>query len=56
VIAEGITLGLNWSIFHLLLTHVDGVAPELLGFLGTFITFVAFAYPVRRWVVFRVPA
>jgi putative flippase GtrA len=55
VIAEGITLGLNWSIFHLLVTHVDGVAPELLGFLGTFVTFVAFAYPVRRWVVFRMP-
>jgi putative flippase GtrA len=56
VIAEAITLGLNWSIFHLLVTHVDSVPPELLGFLGTFITFVAFAYPVRRWVVFRMPS
>jgi putative flippase GtrA len=55
VVAEAITLGLNWSVFRLLVTHVQGVAPELLGFLGTFITFVGFAYPVRRWVVFRLP-
>ena len=54
--AEAITLGLNFGIFHQLVTHVSGVAPELLGFLGTFITFVTFAYPVRRWVVFRLPA
>ncbi len=56
VVAEAITLGLNFGIFHLLVTHIDGVPPELLSFLGTFITFVAFAYPVRRWVVFRMPA
>lgn len=55
LVAEAVTLGLNWSIFQLLVTHVDGVAPELLGLLGTFITFVSFAYPVRRWVVFRMP-
>jgi putative flippase GtrA len=55
VVAEAVTLGLNFGIFHLLVTHIRAVPPELLGFLGTFITFVAFAYPVRRWVVFRVP-
>jgi putative flippase GtrA len=55
VIAEAITLGLNFWTFHLLVTHIHGVPPELLSFLGTFITFVAFAYPVRRWVVFRMP-
>lgn len=56
VAAEAVTLGLNWSVFHLLVIHVQGVAPELLGLVGTFITFVGFAYPVRRWVVFRLPA
>ncbi|HTV25716.1 MAG TPA: GtrA family protein, partial [Polyangiaceae bacterium] len=40
LLAEAITLGLNWTIFHLLVTHVSGVAPELLSFAGTFITFV----------------
>lgn len=55
VIAEAITLGLNFGTFRLLVTHIHGVPPELLSFLGTFITFVAFAYPVRRWVVFRTP-
>jgi hypothetical protein len=31
------------------------VPPELLSFLGTFIVFIAFAYPVRRWIIFRLP-
>ncbi|HWO13341.1 MAG TPA: GtrA family protein [Polyangiaceae bacterium] len=55
LIFEALTLGLNWSVFHLLVTWVQGVPPELLGFLGTFLTFVGFAYPVRRWVIFRLP-
>jgi putative flippase GtrA len=55
LLAEAVTLGLNFGIFHLLVTTVQGAPPELLGFLGTFVTFVAFAYPVRRWVVFRTP-
>lgn len=55
VVAEALTLALNWSIFHLLVTNIDGVPPELLGFLGTFIVFITFAYPVRRWVIFRLP-
>lgn len=55
LVAEGVTLGLNWAVFHLLVTHVEGVPPELLGVLGTSLTFVSFAYPVRRWVVFRLP-
>jgi putative flippase GtrA len=55
VVAEGITLGLNWSLFQLLLRHIEGVPPELLSFLGTFLVFVGFAYPVRRLVIFRLP-
>ena len=56
VIAEAITLALNFGTFHLLVTSIPEVPPELLGFLGTFLVFVAFAYPVRRWVIFRVPS
>jgi len=55
VVAEAITLGLNWSLFQLLLRHIEGVPPELLSFLGTFLVFVGFAYPVRRLLIFRVP-
>lgn len=55
VVAEAVTLGLNWSVFHVLVTHVSQVPPELLSFVGSFVTFVGFAYPVRRWVIFRVP-
>lgn len=55
-VAEGATLALNLGTFHLLVTRLPGVPPELLGFLGSFLVFVAFAYPVRRWVIFRVPS
>jgi putative flippase GtrA len=55
VLAEAITLALNWSLFQLLLKHIPSVAPELLSFLGTFLVFVSFAYPVRRLVIFRLP-
>ncbi len=55
VAAEAITLGLNWSIFQLLIRRIQGVAPELVSFLGTGLVFLAFAYPVRRLVIFRLP-
>ena len=53
--AEAITLGLNWSIFQLLIGRIHGVPPELVSFLGTGLVFIAFAYPVRRLVIFRIP-
>jgi putative flippase GtrA len=54
--AEVITLALNWLSFRLLLDHAPtGVPPEVVSFLGTFLVFVGFAYPARRWVVFRLP-
>ncbi len=55
VAAEAITLGLNWSIFQLLIRRIHGVAPELVSFLGTGLVFLAFAYPVRRLVIFKLP-
>jgi putative flippase GtrA len=53
LVAEAITLGLNWSVFHVLISRITGVPPELVSFLGTFLIFVTFAYPVRRLIVFR---
>jgi putative flippase GtrA len=55
VAAEAVTLGLNWSIFQLLIRRIHGVAPELVSFLGTGLVFLAFAYPVRRLVIFKLP-
>ena len=55
VAAEAITLGLNWGVFQLLLARIPRVAPELVSFLGTGLVFLAFAYPVRRLVIFRLP-
>jgi len=55
LIAEGITLFLNYSVFRLLIRRLDMLPPEIVGFAGTFIVFAGFAYPVRRLVVFRLP-
>jgi putative flippase GtrA len=55
VAAEAVTLLLNWSVFNLLLGELERVPAELVSFLGTFVVFVTFAYPVRRLVVFRLP-
>jgi putative flippase GtrA len=55
VAAEGVTLLLNWSLFNLLLGKLERVPAELVSFIGTFVVFVTFAYPVRRLVVFRLP-
>lgn len=55
-IAEAITLGLNWATFRVLVAHFTGLPPEFSSFLGTFLVFVGFAYPMRRYVVFRLPA
>ncbi|HVZ32118.1 MAG TPA: GtrA family protein [Polyangiaceae bacterium] len=56
LIAEAITLGLNWGIFRVLATRFTGLPPEFSSFLGTFLVFVGFAYPMRRYVVFQLPA
>jgi putative flippase GtrA len=55
VAAESVTLLLNWSVFNLLLGKLGQVPAELVSFIGTFVVFVAFGYPVRRLVVFRLP-
>ncbi len=54
--AELVTLGLNWSTFRFLVPRVPVVPPEVVGFMGTFIVFVTFAYPMRRLVIFRLPS
>jgi putative flippase GtrA len=55
LLAELITLGFNWSTFRVLAARIHAVPPEIVGFLGSFIVFVAFAYPMRRLVIFRLP-
>lgn len=55
VAAEAVTLGLNWSIFQLLIRRITALPPEIVSFLGTGLVFVIFAYPVRRLIIFRVP-
>ncbi len=53
--AELVTLGLNWSLYQILVRRVHVLAPELVSFVGTFVVFITFAYPMRRLVIFRLP-
>ena len=55
LVAEVITLALNWSAFQLLLARSHGLPPELLSFLGTGLVFLLFAYPVRKLLIFKQP-
>lgn len=52
---EVATLVINWSLYRVLQPRITVVPPELVSFLGTFLTFVFFAYPMRRLVIFRLP-
>jgi putative flippase GtrA len=55
LVAEAVTLALNWGTFQLLLSRIEGAPPELVSFLGTGLVFLLFAYPVRKLVIFRIP-
>jgi len=55
VVAELVTLLLNFGVFSWLVPRVQGIAPELVSFAGTFVVFVTFAYPMRRLVIFKLP-
>jgi putative flippase GtrA len=56
IVAETLTLTLNYGLFRFLSARVHFAPPEILSFAGTFIVFVTFAYPVRRLVIFKVPS
>ncbi len=53
VACEAIALLINWSLFRFLSPRITAVPQELVSFLGTFVVFVAFAYPMRKLVIFR---
>jgi putative flippase GtrA len=55
VAAELVALLLNWSCFRFLSPRITFMPQELVSFLGTFVVFVGFAYPMRKLVIFRVP-
>jgi len=54
VLAEAVTLALNYSTFRFLVPRVTFLPPEVVSFMGTFLVFVTFAYPMRKLVIFRV--
>jgi putative flippase GtrA len=56
VVAEALALAMNYGLFRFLARRVHFVPPELLSFVGTFVVFVTFAYPVRRLVIFKIPS
>jgi putative flippase GtrA len=56
VCAETISVALNWAVFRWLVPRITVLPPEIVSFMGTFLVFVTFNYPVRRLVVFKVDA
>jgi putative flippase GtrA len=46
-------LALNWCTYRFLVSVVRSVPPEALSFVGTFVVFIGFAYPMRKLVIFR---
>ena len=52
---ESLGLVLNWTLFRLLLSRLGWLPPELVTFVASFLVFVAFNYPLRRWIIFRLP-
>jgi len=55
VAAEVVAVLLNVSLYRWLVPRIQVLPPELTSFVGTFIVFVTFGYPVRKLVIFRVP-
>jgi putative flippase GtrA len=55
LVAEVAALVMNFCIYRALVPRITFVPPEIVSFLGTFLVFVLFAYPVRKLVIFRVP-
>lgn len=55
LVAELAALAMNWSLFQLLVVRLGFLPPELVSFLGTFLVFIGFAYPMRKLVIFRLP-
>jgi putative flippase GtrA len=53
--AEAIALAMNYGLFRVLAPRIHVVPPEIVSFLGTFIVFVTFAYPMRHLVIFKLP-
>jgi putative flippase GtrA len=55
VVSELIGFPLNMLVFKLLLHVLPAVAPELLSLVANFALFLTYYYPVRSYLVFRVP-
>lgn len=54
LVFESVTLCMNWLIYQGLLKALPMLPPEVLSFMGTFIVFVCFNYPMRKNVIFKV--
>lgn len=52
---EIVALVLNLSLYEALLTRVHALPPEILSFVGSFLVFVTFAYPMHRRLSFALP-
>jgi putative flippase GtrA len=56
VVCELVALLMNFSVYRWLVPRVHFLPPELVSFIGTFVVFISFGYPMRKLVIFRVPS
>lgn len=55
IAAELVGFALNLLVFRLLVTRVAFLPPEVSSQIANFVVFVSFCYPLRAFVIFRVP-
>lgn len=50
---ESVGYAVNWFLYRWLVNNITWLAPELVTFIGTFLVFALYLYPVRRLAIFR---
>lgn len=49
------TLAMNFGVYRLAQPRLTVLPPEIVSFMGTFVVFICFAYPMRKLVIFKLP-
>src|SRR5262249_3216011 len=53
LVFELATLALNFGVYRVIQPRITVLPPEIVSFIGTFIVFILFAYPMRKLVIFK---
>jgi len=53
---EAAGIAMNFGLFRLIQPHITILAPEIVSFMVNALVLVSWAYPMRKLVIFRLPA